>query len=191
MNRGRASCAPPGRGPSALISGGCAARPTGYLHARLRRDRRPGRSTENSEEPLSQHPLVAAYLVKGGIHYEASLDLLVASQDLGMLNVAVRPRLLLLSLPLLIVTLGLFALFINAVLLYFVGWLLKPSFQPDFRNGITTKIAKNTKRRHLTRRGRGRNRPRGMLTKPLSLFAFSAFFVVNFGIRVQYQPQWK
>ena len=39
--------------------------------------------------------LVATYLVKGGIHYEAPLDLLVASLVLGMLNVAVRPRLLL------------------------------------------------------------------------------------------------
>ena len=122
---------PAGARPVGPESGGCAARPTGYLHARLRRERLPGRSTENSEEPLSQHPLVAAYLVKGGIHYKASLDLLIASQDLGMLNVAVRPRLLLLSLPLLIVTRGLFALFMNAVLLYVVGWLLKPSFQVD------------------------------------------------------------
>ena len=38
---------------------------------------------------------------------------------------------LLLSLPLLIVTLGLFTLIINAALLYFVGWLLKPSFRVD------------------------------------------------------------
>ena len=75
--------------------------------------------------------LVATYLVKGGIHYEAPLDLLVASLVLGMLNMVVRPLLLLLSLPLLIVTLGLFTLIINAALLYFVGWLLKPSFRVD------------------------------------------------------------
>ena len=75
--------------------------------------------------------LAATYLVKGGIYYEAPLDLLVASLVLGMLNVVVRPLLLLLSLPLLIVTLGLFTLIINAALLYFVGWLLKPSFRVD------------------------------------------------------------
>ena len=60
-------------------------------------------------------------------------------------------------------------------------------FEPEFRNGITTKIAKNTKRRHLHRKGCVRNRPPGMLTKPLSFFVFSAFFVVNFGIRVKGQ----
>ena len=42
---------PAGARPVGLRSGGCAALPTGYLHARLRRERLPVRSTENSEEP--------------------------------------------------------------------------------------------------------------------------------------------
>jgi putative membrane protein len=71
--------------------------------------------------------LVASYLVKG-IHYQKPLDLLVASLLLGILNTFVRPVLKLLSLPLLILTLGLFSLVINALLLYFVGWLLYPKF---------------------------------------------------------------
>ena len=50
-NRGRCSCAPLGRGPPGLGSGGCAALPTGYLHARLRRELPPRYSTGNSEEP--------------------------------------------------------------------------------------------------------------------------------------------
>ena len=53
----------------------------------------------------------------------------------------------------------------------------------EYRNGITTKNAEDAKSRHLHRRGRGRNRPPGRLTKPFSLFVFSAFFAVNFGIR--------
>ena len=74
--------------------------------------------------------LVAVYVVKG-IHYEKPLDLLVASLLLGILNAVLRPVLLLLALPLLIFTLGLFTLVINALLLYFVGFLLKPHFFVD------------------------------------------------------------
>src|SRR5438876_10309795 len=69
--------------------------------------------------------LVAVYLVKG-IRYDKPLDLLVASLLLGILNAVLRPILLFLALPLLIVTLGLFTLVINALLLYFVGYVLRP-----------------------------------------------------------------
>jgi putative membrane protein len=74
--------------------------------------------------------LVATYVVPG-IHYQHWLDLLVATFILGILNTFVRPLLLLLSLPLLIFTLGLFTLVINALLLYFVGSLLNPRFAVD------------------------------------------------------------
>jgi putative membrane protein len=74
--------------------------------------------------------LVAVYVVKG-IHYEKPLDLLVASLLLGILNAVLRPLLMLLTLPLLIFTLGLFTLVINACLLYFVGFLLRPYFFVD------------------------------------------------------------
>ena len=71
--------------------------------------------------------LVAAYVLKG-IHYEKPLDLLVASLLLGILNSVIRPVLLVLALPLLVFTLGFFLLVINAVVLYFVGFLLRPHF---------------------------------------------------------------
>ena len=74
--------------------------------------------------------LLAAYIVKG-VHYEKPLDLLAASLLLGILNTVLRPILTLLALPLLIFTLGLFYLVINALLLYFVGYLLKPHFYVD------------------------------------------------------------
>jgi putative membrane protein len=74
--------------------------------------------------------LVAAYLVNG-IHFEKPLDLLVASLLLGILNAVLRPIILVLALPLLIFTLGLFLLLINALLLYFVGFLLRPHFYVD------------------------------------------------------------
>ena len=71
--------------------------------------------------------LVAVYVVPG-IHYQNWLDLLVASLLLGILNAVIRPILMVLSLPLLIFSLGLFMLVINALLLDFVGYLLHPQF---------------------------------------------------------------
>jgi putative membrane protein len=66
--------------------------------------------------------LVVVKLVQvKGIHYQTNTDLLTAALILGVLNAFLRPLLLLLSLPLLIFTLGLFTLVINAVLLYLVG----------------------------------------------------------------------
>ena len=74
--------------------------------------------------------LVATYIVPG-IRYQNWPDLLVATFVLGILNTFVRPILMLLSLPLLLFTLGLFTLIINAFLLYVVGYLLKPKFAVD------------------------------------------------------------
>src|SRR5690349_16637798 len=74
---------------------------------------------------------VAVYIVPG-IHFSKDSSLMVpflASLVLGILNAFIRPILMLLALPLLIFTLGLFTLVINALLLYFVGFLLAPHFQ--------------------------------------------------------------
>ena len=68
--------------------------------------------------------LVATHIVPG-IHYDTATGLLVATLLLGILNAFVRPVLMALSLPLLVLTLGLFTLVINATLLYFVGSLVK------------------------------------------------------------------
>ncbi len=75
--------------------------------------------------------LVASYVVSSGIHYEKPLDLVVASLVLGLLNAFLRPLLMVLSLSLVIFTLGLFTFVINAVLLWCVGWLLQPNFRVD------------------------------------------------------------
>jgi putative membrane protein len=75
--------------------------------------------------------MVAANVVHG-IEYETVSGLLVASLLLGIFNALLRPLLLLLSLPLVVVTLGLFTLVINALLLYFVAQLVKPFHVADF-----------------------------------------------------------
>jgi putative membrane protein len=59
---------------------------------------------------------VAAYLING-IHVDGFLSAFFAAAILGVLNVFFRPILLILTLPINILTLGLFTFVINAVLL--------------------------------------------------------------------------
>jgi putative membrane protein len=76
--------------------------------------------------------LLAVYIIPGIRFKDDSLwTPFVASLVLGILNAFIRPILMLWALPLLIVTLGLFRLVINALLLYFVGVLLGEYFQVD------------------------------------------------------------
>jgi putative membrane protein len=72
--------------------------------------------------------VMVAVSVVNGLHYVRLLDLFVASFVLGTLNTFLRPLLMLLTLPLMILSLGLFTLIINGLLLYLVGWLLQPQF---------------------------------------------------------------
>ncbi len=74
---------------------------------------------------------VAAPIV--GINYGDRIGCLLAASLLrGIVNAFIRPILLLLSLPLILVTLGLFILIINALMLKFVGEIL-PCFEvPGF-----------------------------------------------------------
>src|ERR1035441_6994854 len=76
--------------------------------------------------------LVAVYMVPGIRFKDASLwTPFVTSLVLGILNAFIRPILMLFALPLLIFTLGLFRLVINALLLYFVSFLLGRYFVVD------------------------------------------------------------
>jgi putative membrane protein len=71
--------------------------------------------------------LVAAHLIPG-IGYDGWGALLGASLLLGIINAFVRPILLLLSLPWIILTMGLFIFVINALLLMLVSKIV-PAFQ--------------------------------------------------------------
>jgi putative membrane protein len=73
--------------------------------------------------------VAATYIMRPGIYCAHRMDLVWAALVLGILNAVVRPVLKLLSLPLMILTLGLFSFIINGVLLYAVGWLLSPGFE--------------------------------------------------------------
>lgn len=63
--------------------------------------------------------LIAAELVQG-IHFTPG-GLIIATLLLGILNAIVRPILIVLAFPVILLTMGLFLLVINALLLYWVG----------------------------------------------------------------------
>lgn len=60
-----------------------------------------------------------------GIDWNGSvLGLFIAAAVLGLLNAIVRPILVILTLPITIVTLGLFLIVVNAAMLWILAWLI-------------------------------------------------------------------
>jgi putative membrane protein len=75
--------------------------------------------------------VMAADLICPGIHIPGLTGALIAPLVLGLLNAFLRPLLLLLSLPLLILTLGVFLWVINALLLMLTSSFAGEHFQVD------------------------------------------------------------
>ena len=73
--------------------------------------------------------LLVANLVPG-FHYQSVGTLAIAALVLGLLNAIVKPVLFLLTLPITIVTLGLFLIVLNAIMLELAAWLV-PGFRVD------------------------------------------------------------
>ncbi len=71
-----------------------------------------------------------ASAVVPGVHLNTVGTLLLSSLVLGLVNAIVRPLVLLFTLPLTVLTLGLFILVINAGMVGLVAWLV-PSFHVD------------------------------------------------------------
>ena len=91
---------------------------------------------------------VAIQLVNGIDHRGSWWSLLFVALVFGALNASVRPLLKLLSIPLLIVTLGLFIFVINALMLLLTGWVsgllnlgfYVDGFWPAFLGGLVVTI---------------------------------------------------
>lgn len=79
---------------------------------------------------LTTLAVALAAQVVPGIESSSPFSLAGVALLLGIVNAMVRPVLLLLSLPLILVTMGLFVLVINALMLWFVGSLV-PGFTID------------------------------------------------------------
>jgi len=69
-------------------------------------------------------------LVLPEIHFDSVLDLFLAALVVGIANAVLRPLLIFFTLPLVLLSLGLFIFVINAALLYLAAWIV-----PGFRLG--------------------------------------------------------
>jgi putative membrane protein len=68
--------------------------------------------------------LVAAYLVPGISYSGSLLSLLLVGLVIGLINLIVKPIVTFFAFPLIVVTLGLFYLVINGLMLYLASWVL-------------------------------------------------------------------
>lgn len=73
--------------------------------------------------------LLASWFVSG-IRVDSLLTAIIAAGILGLINVFIRPVLIILTLPLSIITLGVFTFFINALLLELVAYII-PGFEVE------------------------------------------------------------
>lgn len=73
--------------------------------------------------------VICSYLMSG-IHVKNFLTALVVSIVLSLLNTFLKPLLIVLTIPITIFTLGIFLLFINAIIIYFTDVLID-GFQVD------------------------------------------------------------
>src|SRR5213080_2973153 len=71
--------------------------------------------------------LWAAETIVPGVHLDGWGNLVVAALLLGIVNAVIRPIILILTLPLTVLTLGLFILVVNGISLALVAWML-PGF---------------------------------------------------------------
>lgn len=74
---------------------------------------------------LSAVSLLAVAYILPGIVVSSFWSALVAALVIGLLNALVRPVLIVLTLPITVVTLGLFLLVINALIFWFAGSILE------------------------------------------------------------------
>lgn len=75
--------------------------------------------------------LIVADLIFAGIGFDSTQATVGAAVLLAIVNTYLRPVIVLLTLPINILTLGLFTIVINAGLLYLVAWLLRPHAHVD------------------------------------------------------------
>lgn len=87
--------------------------------------------------------LAVAHLVPG-IHVDGYGSAMIAALFLGLVNALIRPLLLVLTLPVTVLTLGLFILVINGLLFWFTGTVLRDfvveGFWPGFAGAVLYSI---------------------------------------------------
>lgn len=89
---------------------------------------------------LAALTLLLATQIIAGVHVDTFYAALVAALFIGLLNAVIRPVLVLLTLPVNIVTLGLFTFVINAVLVWFASTIVKGFTIESFLPALMTAL---------------------------------------------------
>jgi putative membrane protein len=88
--------------------------------------------------------LLASHIVSG-IYVDSWGTALLAALVLGIINLVIRPIIMILTLPINILTLGLFSLVINAILFWMTGAIVKGfdvnGFVPAFFGALIVAVA--------------------------------------------------
>ncbi len=84
--------------------------------------------------------LLAATQLIAGFQVDTFYAALIAAAVIGLLNAVVRPVLVLLTLPITILTLGLFTFVINAAIIWFVGTFLQGFHVDGFLSALFVAI---------------------------------------------------
>lgn len=85
---------------------------------------------------LNALALIAVANFVPGIHVDGFAAALIAAFFLGLVNTLIRPLLLLLTLPVTLLTLGLFIFVINGLLFWWVGSVLRGFVVDSFWSGV-------------------------------------------------------
>jgi putative membrane protein len=85
---------------------------------------------------LNALALIAVASFIPGIHVGGFVAALLAAFLLGLVNTLIRPLLLLLTLPVTVLTLGLFIFVLNGLLFWFVGSVLRDFTVDSFWHGV-------------------------------------------------------
>lgn len=85
---------------------------------------------------LNALALIAVANFVPGIHVDGFAAALIAAFFLGLVNTLIRPIFLLLTLPVTVITLGLFIFVINGLLFWFTGSILKDFVVDSFWSGV-------------------------------------------------------
>lgn len=84
--------------------------------------------------------LLAGDRVLDGVFLSGLIPALIAAAVLGLVNILVRPILFLLTLPITLLTLGLFTFVLNAMMLGLAGWIVPGFAVESLLSGIALAI---------------------------------------------------
>jgi putative membrane protein len=78
--------------------------------------------------------------VLSGVHFDSTTALLSAALLLGLVNAVVRPVVFFLTLPITLLTLGLFILVINGCMVFLVSWIMSSFHIDNLRTAVLASL---------------------------------------------------